>query len=437
MYVPEKKVKLSIPNNLPDDADENIEVSYNNNLFHEIANYENLSSIIKWPFTLSDSSNDVNERSYNFVSFYCGDSFPIVEKAIKVSNSGTITFGIFGKEVCNTVLNITPGENISSFAENIKEFEKINVCYGGPRAEEFPNFSSNSLYTKSITGRLKHNQCLHVVKIGSTSCLRCARLRNLLNMQKLRINSSRKKLIQVSPTKTNTIKNLRRVKNNLQKNFIRAKQKVNDLKLELSNVQIEMSKLSDCSIKEKIDQCENMNESQKTLILECFTASKVKNIKNRRYSDNWLMLCLLFNIRSPSAYKYLRNSALLPLPHPKTVRRHLSLVKSTCGFDKDFLKILSKKVDKMNNKEKHGILLFDSINLRKSIHVNSSNLTYSGLEDYGDDVLNSGHKEYADHALVFMFQSLGSNFYQTIGCFASKSEVKGKQFIKKNTFTIM
>lgn len=101
------------------------------------------------------------------------------------------------------------------------------------------------------------------------------------------------------------------------------------------------------------------------------------------------------------------------------------------------LKILAKKVDKMNSKEKHGVLLFDSINLRKSIHVNSSNLTYLGLEDYGNDIPHAGHKEYADHALVFMFQSLGSNFYQTIGCFASKSEVKGKHLMKIIYLTII
>lgn len=271
-----------------------------------------------------------------------------------------------------------------------------------------------------------------MVKIGSSSCIRCARLRNVLYMQKLRINSNKQKLIQLSPTKRNA--GFRRIKNNLQKNFNRTKKKVTDLKLEFNNVQKEMSKINDYSIKEKIDLCENINESQKTLILECFTASKVKNTKNRRYSDNWLMLCLLFNIKFPSEYKYLRNSVLLPLPHPKTVRYHSSLIKSTCGFDEDFLKILAKKVDKMNSKEKHGVLLFDLINLRKSIHVNSSNLTYSGLEDYGNDVPHASHKEYADHALVFMFQSLGSNFYQTIGCFASKSEVKGFFFFTSRGF---
>lgn len=152
----------------------------------------------------------------------------------------------------------------------------------------------------------------------------------------------------------------------------------------------------------KTNKLNGMVESQKTMIMECFAASRVKNSKSRQYSENWLMVCLIFNIRSPSAYKYLRASALLPLPHPKTVRKHLSLVKSTCGFDKDFLNLLQKKNEVMLEKSKH-ILLFDAVNLQKILAVNSSSLTYLGLEDYGSDVENKTcHKEYADHALVFM-----------------------------------
>lgn len=79
----------------------------------------------------------------------------------------------------------------------------------------------------------------------------------------------------------------------------------------------------------------------------------------------------------------------------------------------------------MSKMNKHGILLFDAVNLRKSLSVNSSNLTYTVLEDYEDEgVKGACHKEYADHALVFMWQSLSSNFCQTIGCFASKGEVE-------------
>jgi len=52
-------------------------------------------------------------------------------------------------------------------------------------------------------------------------------------------------------------------------------------------------------------------------------------------------------------------------------------------------------------------------------------LTYCGLEDFGKDNsnLNSGKK--ADHGLVMMFRSLGSNITQPIAVFALKGPVKG------------
>jgi len=54
----------------------------------------------------------------------------------------------------------------------------------------------------------------------------------------------------------------------------------------------------------------------------------------------------------------------------------------------------------MSTMEKHEVLLFDEISLRKSIQVSSSNLSYIGLEDHGNESIC--HKEFADHALVFM-----------------------------------
>lgn len=153
-------------------------------------------------------------------------------------------------------------------------------------------------------------------------------------------------------------------------------------------VQNEMSNYSG-SIDNKLKKL-TINESQKSLIMECFAAAKVK--RNCRYSENWLMLCLLFNIRSTTAYKYLRTTALLPLPHPKTVKKYLSSIKTTCGFDQDFLSLLQKKVNQMTEMAKHGVLIFDSISLRKSFAVNSSNLTYRKLEDFGDEDNSDHHR---------------------------------------------
>jgi len=38
----------------------------------------------------------------------------------------------------------------------------------------------------------------------------------------------------------------------------------------------------------------NVPNCQKDLIFEIFKASKVVNSKNRKYSENWILLCLLF-----------------------------------------------------------------------------------------------------------------------------------------------
>jgi len=63
--------------------------------------------------------------------------------------------------------------------------------------------------------------------------------------------------------------------------------------------------MAECNNQFLEEKLQGMNDSQRTLILECFPASKVEKSKSRRYSENWLMLCLLLNIRSPSTYNYL------------------------------------------------------------------------------------------------------------------------------------
>lgn len=75
-------------------------------------------------------------------------------------------------------------------------------------------------------------------------------------------------------------------------------------------------------------------------------------------------------------------------------------------------------------KQKQGILVLDEVFLRESISVNSQTLTYIGLEDFGDELENKSSQK-ANHALVFMWQSLADNVVQPIAVFASKGSVKG------------
>lgn len=68
----------------------------------------------------------------------------------------------------------------------------------------------------------------------------------------------------------------------LQNKLNNIKNKMNETKQETLNEILKNSDLPTCQIE---------------LVKEIFLAAKVKNPKNRRYSENWMLLCMLFQIR--------------------------------------------------------------------------------------------------------------------------------------------
>lgn len=93
-------------------------------------------------------------------------------------------------------------------------------------------------------------------------------------------------------------------------------------------------------------------------------------------------------------------------------------MKIGCGFEINFFKLFKKKFSEKTEYQKKGIIVLDEIFLRTSIAVNSRTLTYSGLEDFGDNIdIKTKGTDKADHGLVLMWQSLAE-------AFASKGPVK-------------
>lgn len=115
----------------------------------------------------------------------------------------------------------------------------------------------------------------------------------------------------------------------------------------------------------------------------------------------------------------------------------MSLISTKCGFDDKFFQLLEKKFNLLSSEQLHGILVFDEIFLRESLSVNTSNLTYIGLEDLGNGVVNDKLEKKADHGLVFLFRSLSSNYSQPIAMFASKGPVAGKFVFKKSNIILI
>ena len=165
------------------------------------------------------------------------------------------------------------------------------------------------------------------------------------------------------------------------------------------------------------------------LIKECILASKRKKAKSTRYSNEWILICLLIRIKHQATYTFLRENKILPLPAKSTIESYLKRVRSKCGFDKEFLENFEKQLSKLPEGARHGVLLFDEMIVRKSIAVNSRTATFDGLADDGTNSTSSLN-EMADHALVIMFSSLQANFHQPIATFASKNSTPGETLAK-------
>ena len=81
-----------------------------------------------------------------------------------------------------------------------------------------------------------------------------------------------------------------------------------------------MASLNDKSLADNLSKLK-INKNEHTVIAAIIEFSLYKNSKNRRYLEDWILLCLLFHMRSPAADRLLRENKMLLLPYTSTVRR--------------------------------------------------------------------------------------------------------------------
>ena len=209
-----------------------------------------------------------------------------------------------------------------------------------------------------------------------------------------------------------------------------AKYRVDLLSKELSERQKQISEITNGALDKKCSK-EKIPETQRIVLQEILTSSKVENSKGRRYSHEFIMLCMLLNIRSQSNYEYLQRHEILSLPCHNTLRNYLSILSDKCGYDDDYFQLLKKSFEQKNTMNRNGLLIVDEINLRKSVAVSAKNLTYVGLTDMGDKAMPSNDfSDLATHGLVITFQLIADGSTQTIGVFASANAVAGDELAK-------
>ncbi len=87
-----------------------------------------------------------------------------------------------------------------------------------------------------------------------------------------------------------------------------------------------------------------------------FRAADAKGPTGNRYESEYILECLLLNIKSQSAYNHLRSSKLLPLPDPNHLRRLMRGVSCKFGLHEFALDAIEKDLKDKNEDERSGIL---------------------------------------------------------------------------------
>jgi len=133
-----------------------------------------------------------------------------------------------------------------------------------------------------------------------------------------------------------------------------------------------------------------------------------------RYQCDWLLQCLLLKIKSPKAYRFLRENGVLPLPHESSLQRLVRGLPCQFGFTDFVFDTLGNLLKTKSERDRHGVLVFDEIKVRESLNFDKVSMKFNGFVDFGeftDEYFQKTRKvnRLADHALVFMFRSLNSN----------------------------
>ncbi|KAH9377962.1 hypothetical protein HPB48_015074 [Haemaphysalis longicornis] len=320
---------------------------------------------------------------------------------------------------------ISTVENVGGL---LKHAEEIRLCAGGPSTLEYPDVEPKSAFV-DMYDKWRHNSCQVILNTNSSVCKKCTSLSDTLRIhQKRKLENKRKGKAQglrTLPWQQNKdkIAALRRANYALRRSKSRLLKRFKNLSIELKQARQRIHTLSEEELDVKLSQM-NLPSAQLTAVKECISAARFENKKSRRYTEGWLLMCLLLHIRSPAAYSFLRGNDVLPLPCVTTIRRYLSLVRAKCGFDSRFFAAVKKELATKNEFQRHGILVFDEMQVLKEVSVHSKTMTYSGYREFGD-IAGSTTNDLADHGLVFTFRAFGDDYSQPIAAFASKGPTKG------------
>lgn len=169
------------------------------------------------------------------------------------------------------------------------------------------------------------------------------------------------------------------------------------------------------------DHLKGISELIPESIISRFMRNKEKeNLSHKEYPPELRMFSITLHFYSPKAYNYVREVFKCALPHSKTIKNWYTSINGEPGFIREAFEALKAKAEimKKSNQQCLMSLLADEICIMKRVELCGNK--YRGLVDMGFNMQADDAPECTE-ALVFMVNSLNSNFKIPIAYFLIKS----------------
>ena len=255
------------------------------------------------------------------------------QKEIILDKTMTLLIKVNGVYVDHKEFGIESNElsSVENLEQIIKVIDERRVCQG---SSEITRTSVNEHLLGSFTYRdkidsLGHNQCRLLLpldeKVQNISCKACKSIRDALNEKIIRRqrnkNSKYLKVEDLSPRKRERLLKLKKQLRSQERTKQRAQGNARMYKGLMHKIQNKMMSVTEKTLDDFIDKNLQISQNERTSIHEIFKAAKSKSPKARRYSDEWIILCILLHMRSPVTYRMIRDMKILPFPCERTIRK--------------------------------------------------------------------------------------------------------------------
>ena len=151
--------------------------------------------------------------------------------------------------------------------------------------------------------------------------------------------------------------------------------------------------------------------------------------KGMRWHPMMIRFALHVHLRSPSAYRALKESGVIKLPCERTLRDYSNIIHPKAGFNKETFDDLKHQASKLEGTGKYVVLMFDEVSIKDDLVFDIHTGDLVGFVDIGgdlNDVFGAGNSRdvttaIASHALVFMVGGLSSRLKFSLGYFGTQS----------------